>query len=75
MLYPLLGTFCMDSIELVLDIQSPALAATVLLLSVLPFSTIVVRHGRQCDGTLLPTRMQDTPHTMSGSSDMTVVSS
>ena len=69
---PLLGTFCMASVELVLDMQSPALAAIVLLLSVLPFITIVVHHGRQCDGTPLPIRMQDAP-TVSGSSDITVM--
>ena len=69
---PLLGTFCMASVELVLDMQSPALAAVVLLLSVLPFITVVVRHGRQCDGTPLPIRMQGTP-TVSDSSDITVM--
>jgi hypothetical protein len=62
----------MASVELVLDMQSPAIAAAVLLLSVLPFITIFVHHGRQCDETPLPIRMQDMP-TISGSSDTTVV--
>ena len=70
---PLLGTVCMAGVELVLDMQSPALAVVVLLLSVLPSITTVVHHGRQCEGTPLPIRMRDTP-TMLGSSDTTVVS-
>ena len=63
----------MASVELVLDMQSPALAVVVLLLSVMPFITIVLHHGKQCEGTPLPIRMRDTP-TMLGSSDTTVVS-
>ena len=69
---PLLGTVCMAGIELVLDMQSPALAVVVLLMSVLLLITTIVHHGRQCEGTLLPIRMQDMPPTISDSSDTTV---
>ena len=71
---PLLGTVCMAGVELVRDMQSPALAVVVLLLSVLPFVTTIIHHGRQCEGTPLPIRMQDMPPTISDSSDMTAVS-
>ena len=64
----------MAGVELVRDMQSPALAVVVLLLSVLPFVTTIIHHGRQCEGTPLPIRMQDMPPTISDSSDMTVVS-
>ncbi|KAI9566913.1 hypothetical protein HD554DRAFT_1077130 [Boletus coccyginus] len=71
---PLLGTFCVASIELVLDMRSPTLAAVVLLLSVLPFIAIIIHHsGRQCEGIPLPIRMHGAP-AMSGSSDPTAVS-
>ena len=69
---PLLGTVCMAGVELVLDMQSPALAVVVLLLSVLPFITTIVHHGRQCEGTPLPIRMQDVPPTITDSFDTTV---
>ena len=71
---PLLGTFCIASVELVVNMQSPALAVVVLLLSVLPFITTIIHHGRQCEGTPLPIRMLDTSPTMSSSSDMTAMS-
>ena len=58
---PLLGTCCVAGIELVLDMKSPALAVVVLMLSVLPFVTTILHHGRQCEETPLPVRMQEPP--------------
>ena len=71
---PLLGTVCMAGVELVLGMQSPALVVVVLLLSVLPFITTIVHHGRRCEGTPLPIRIRDTLPIISGSSDTTAVS-
>jgi len=71
---PLLGTFCMAGVELVHDMQSSALAVVVLLLSAFPFVTTVIHHGRRCEETPLPISMRNIPHTISDSSDMTVVS-
>ena len=61
---PLLGTFCMAGIELILDMESPALAVVVLMLSVLPFVTTILHHERQCEETPLPVRMQELPPTV-----------
>jgi len=68
---PLLGALCVAGVELVLGMGSPTLAVVMLLLSVLPFITVVIHHGRQCEGIPLPIRMHGTP-AMSGSSDTTV---
>ena len=64
----------MAAVELVRGMQSSALAVVVLLLSAFPLVTIVIRHGRRCEGTPLPIGMRDMPPTMSDSSDMTVAS-
>ncbi|KAF8124818.1 hypothetical protein EV363DRAFT_1435255 [Boletus edulis] len=60
---PLLGTFCMASVELVRDMKSPALAVIILLLSGLPFITTIIHHHHheRCDDMPLPIRMQVLP--------------
>ena len=50
----------MAGVELVSDVQSPALATIAILFGVLPLVTIVIHHGRQCAETSaagLPVRM------------------
>ena len=64
----------MAAVELVHDMQSSALAVVVLLLSALPFVTTVIHHRRRCEEIPLPISMRDMPRTISGSSNMTVVS-
>ena len=54
----------MAGIELVLDMKSPALAVIVLLLSILPFVTTVLHHGRQCQETPLPITIREPPPTV-----------
>ena len=67
----------MASVELVSDVQSPALATAGILFGVLPLVTMVVHHGRQCaDVAGLPVRMQPmlTPTVGQASADTTLVS-
>ncbi|KAI9566889.1 hypothetical protein HD554DRAFT_1073451 [Boletus coccyginus] len=45
---PLLGTSCMAGIELVLGVQSIALAILGILLGILPLVTMAVHHARHC---------------------------
>ena len=65
----------MAGAELILDMQSPALAVVVLSFSVLPLITTVVHHGRRCIAptmVVLPVRMRDLSATMSTPADTTL---
>lgn len=65
----------MAGVELVFDVQSPSVAVIVLLLSVFPFATTILHHGRQHEEMPLPMRMLGRAPTLSGSPDSTTVAS
>ncbi|KAG8212906.1 hypothetical protein J3R82DRAFT_11258 [Butyriboletus roseoflavus] len=69
---PLLGTSCMAGVELVIDVQSPSVSVIVLLLSVFPFATTILHHGRWHEELPLPMRMRGRPPTLLGSIDTTI---
>ncbi|KAF8556538.1 hypothetical protein OG21DRAFT_1506474 [Imleria badia] len=66
----------MACVELILIMQSPTLAAVMLLSGFLPFMTTIIHHDKGCEEIPLPMRRRDPPPTitMSGSSDTPVVS-
>ena len=65
----------MAGVALVLDLQSPCLAAAGIMLGTLPLVTLVIHHGRRCGETSepgLPMQMQDIPTPVAvGVADMT----
>jgi hypothetical protein len=69
----------MAGVELVSNVQLPALATVAILLGVLPLVTIAVHHGRHCaevSAAGLPVRMQHVPASaVPSSADTTLASS
>ena len=73
---PLLGIFCIASVEVILHVH-PVLALVILLLSIVPLIATIVHHGRRCiqpAPVVLPIRVQDTTATVSRSANMGSVS-
>jgi len=72
---PLLGTSCLASVELILGVQSPALAIAGILLGIMPLVTMAVHHGRDCiEAPMTEFPMHVPAPAVSGAADTTLAS-